>query len=130
MIIRNATQKDIADALYGINGKYEGNIVFKRFDTNGRGFNVTLTVKQSKGKGGRIGVSGRRVCAACWHVHGDFFDSLFTVNPTAYVWSGGHKITKDYGNWQDMNIGSLVNPLMYSDACDCNNLVASSERKA
>jgi hypothetical protein len=106
-------------ALAIVNGKYAGNITWKRFD-DGRTINFTLTVKSSKAPGGRLGPSGRRVAAACWHVHGDFFDALFEVCPDAVIVSMGKKITKDEGNWQDQNIGSAYLPFMYSEACDCN----------
>lgn len=115
----------MAAALAAVNEKYDGNIVWKRFEQNGSGVHFTLTVKNSKGKGGRYGQSlspngnRRRIAAACWHVHGDFFDALFSVAPNAYVRSMGRKITKKQGNWEDRNIGSQMHPLYYSKACDC-----------
>jgi hypothetical protein len=63
--------------------------------------------------------------SACWHVHGDFFDALFKIQPNAVVQvsAGGEtrNITIDGGNWQDMNIGSEVYPLMMSTLCGCYN---------
>ena len=119
MKAKNTNNAAMEAALAIVNGKYAGNITWNRFD-NGRTINFTLTVKSSKAPGGRLGPSGRRVAAACWHVHGDFFDALFEVCPDAVIVSMGKKITKDEGNWQDQNIGSAYLPFMYSEACDCN----------
>jgi hypothetical protein len=119
MKAKNTNKAAMEAALAIVNGKYAGNITWNRFD-NGRTINFTLTVKSSKAPGGRLSPSGRRVAAACWHVHGDFFDALFEVCPDAVIVSMGKKITKDEGNWQDQNIGSAYLPFMYSEACDCN----------
>jgi hypothetical protein len=119
------TQSEMETALRRINEKYDGNIVWKRFEQNGSGVHFTLTVRQSRGKGGRLGQcltskgNHRHIAAACWHVHGDFFDALFSIVPNAYVRSMGRKITKDEGNWVDRNIGSPMYPMYYSEACDC-----------
>lgn len=81
----------------------------------------TLTVESSREKGARRGHQGQRVSAACWHAHGDFFDALFSINPDAVIVSmGTQTITKQDGNWQDRNIGSQMQPLYYSEACDCH----------
>jgi hypothetical protein len=121
------TIDQMESALRTINAKYESNVMWKRFEPNGSGVNFTLTVRKSTDKGGRLGQcltskgNRRHIAAACWHVHGDFFDALFDVAPNAYVRSNGGslKITKDEGNWQDRNIGSQMHPLYYSEACDC-----------
>ena len=122
MIARNVDQSDLEKALFNLNQKYENNIVWNRFERKGNGYAFTLRVISSKGRGAKRGFSGRKTIHACWHVHGDFFDFLFKINPRAYVWSAGNKITKDYGNWEDRNIGSIVSPLMYSDSCECKSI--------
>jgi hypothetical protein len=131
MIAKNVTKQDLLKALESINKDYENNIVFKTLSPKGKHFTFTLTVKSTKGPGTRKGFSPtstgkeKRVSAACWHVHGNFFDSLLSINPQAVVvsnWSGGKTvITKDGGNWQDVNIGSIMRPLMFSEACFCND---------
>ena len=118
MIARKCTESELRAALDVVNLQYAGNVEFKKMNFP----RFTLTVEDSGKKGGRIGFTGRKVKAACWHIHGHFFDALFKINPAAYVWSQGGKITKDAGNWQDRNIGSIMNPLMYSDACNCAEL--------
>ena len=121
MRLSYATAEDLREALKAVNELYNDNIMFKRLD----GKIFTLRVKDSKGAGARRGYnftkSGerRRLISACWHVHGDFFEALFKVNPRAVVHAGRRKITAEGGNWQDWNIGSLITPLYHSEACDC-----------
>ena len=123
MIARKCTQEDLFKALSIINLKYADNVQFNRFDFP----NFTLRVKDSHKAGHRFGfnatASGKKryLVSTCWHVHGDFFDALFKVNPDAYIWSGGRRIDITQGNWEDRNIGSVMSPLMYSDACECNS---------
>ena len=119
MKARECTKEDLFKALDKINEKYGGNVEFNRFDDKG----FTLRVKSSKGPGHRLSQSSpqKRMVSACWHVHGDFFDALFEVNPDAYVISLGDKrISKDRGNWADWNIGSRMFPMYFSEACECN----------
>lgn len=117
-----ASVETLEKALAKINRKYAGNISFAHILPVGKRVDFTLTVKSSKAPGSRRGFSGKRVAAACWHAHGDLFDAIFAIDPTAKVISRGGPgavITKDGGNWQDCNIGSQMQPLMYSQACDC-----------
>lgn len=116
MIARKCTLQDLEKALELTNAQYDSNVEWNRHPNTG-GF--TLKVKDSKGKGARRGFSGRRLINACWHVHGDFFDNLFEVVPEASVRSRGQVITKEFGNWEDDNIGSKMSPLYFSEACDC-----------
>ncbi len=114
-----ATQSQMESVLAEVNRKYDGNVKWKRFEQNGSGVHFTLTVNDSKRKGARRSHSGRRIAAACWHVHGDFFDALFEIAPDAYVRSLGNRIDASQGNWQDRNIGSQMYPMMHSEACEC-----------
>lgn len=128
MIARNTTNASLEQALTEINKKYKGNITFNRYpeplNYHTTTFRFTLKCRDSKKEGHRRGFAfegkqGRRLINACWHVHGDYFDALFKINPNATIKSGKQTITKDSGNWEDRNIGSITNPLMFSDACDC-----------
>ena len=128
MIARKCTEKDLQAALrainkpFGIYGRnYRKNIIWNRAPEKcGAGFRFTLRVNSSKGPGAKTGWNGRRTVSACWHVHGHFFDALFRICPAAIIRAGDQKITKEAGNWQDRNIGSDFQPLMYSESCECN----------
>lgn len=120
MELRNVTKQEIETALLNTNKKFEDNIIFNRFESKGKNFNVTLKVKNSKCPGARIGFSGRAMTAACWHVYGTFIEEILNLNNNAVIVSMGEKITINGGNWVDKNIGSIMNPMLYSDACRCN----------
>lgn len=136
MIVKNVTITQLEQALSRVNEKYNGNVCWKRVPEyirySSTRLRFTLTVKDSRGPGTRIGRTGRRIRAACWHVHGDFFDTLLDIEPRAVISTGRRVIdgqaTTIYknadggiiGNWQDWNIGSYYYPFYYSDACRCN----------
>lgn len=66
--------------------------------------------------------------SACWHVHGDFFDILLDLNAKIVISAGAKKIYKNeygqtVGNWEDWNIGSVVHPIYYSEACECDTYI-------
>ena len=127
--IKNATSVQIQNALDATNKIFSNNIRFNRFDKIGKSYSVTLKAISSRKPGGRISIDGiitghkRYVNAACWHVHGVFFDELFKQSESIAVISstrnGKQTITKDSGNWSDVNVGSVVHPVLYSDACEC-----------
>ena len=126
MLIRNATEKDIRDALAETNEDFDNNIRFKRLDAAGKTragdpkHTVTLTVHSSKESGSRRSRSGRRIAAACWHAHGTFMDAL-PENCEIVTTIGRGRETKRPGDpWQDANVGSDFYPLYFSEACDCN----------
>lgn len=123
MYFKNCTQEQMQSALDIVNKRYQGNIRFKRLDKNGKRIIATLTVNDSKAAGSRISASyfsgGRRVKAACWHAHGYFFEALLSINPDAIITSAHSKIDRNGGNWRDVNIGSQMYPVYYSEACEC-----------
>jgi hypothetical protein len=120
MIIKNAAPIDLEEALSRVNLKYGNNIVWNRKpEPIGRRFRCTLRVISSRGPGHRIGFTGRHLISACWHVHGDFFDALFDINPNIVIVSRGKEITRAT-NWEDYNVGSLLYPMYASEACECH----------
>lgn len=132
MVIVNASSQEIEQALNTVNAKYAGNVAFNRYPeflgytrAGGEKYRLTLRVISSREPGHRRGFSypwsekGKRLTAACWHVHGDFFDALMSINPKVEIKTAQNTITVAGGNWQDRNIGSQVYPLFYSEACDC-----------
>ena len=128
MKITIKTSETLDKALQTVNKKFEDNIIFNRcdFESNTRDkrvkYTVTLKCKDSKEAGHRLGFSEnkngdkRRLINACWHVHGEFFDSLRNIEDDCVIKSNG----EDYdGVWQDRNIGSVMNPMYFSEACEC-----------
>lgn len=131
MLIRNVSREDLEKALIAVNAMYDNNIEWNNFQHEGpsRGggntYRVTLKVKNSRGPGARRGFptdskKGRRMINACYHVHGNWFAALFGINPNVTIRAGDKTITKDYGNWEDRNIGSVYRPYYFSEACDCD----------
>lgn len=127
MIVTGANQTALVRALEMTNEKFGGNLIFREIEQIGPTRNrFTLTVKSSKDQGARIGHPDyrtgkqRRIKAACWHVHGQFFDNLFSLRPDAVIRTGDKKINAQSGNWSDWNIGSWAQPMLYSDACHCD----------
>lgn len=117
------TQKNMEAALKAVNRKFKGNIAFETYTPKGTGFDFTLRTLDSKAPGSRRGFTGRRMAKACWHAHGYFFEALIKAAPNAVIISRGGpgaRIDRNGGNWQDSNIGSQAQPLMFSEACDCN----------
>ena len=117
MIISNCTREQIEDALKKANAKFNGNLAFKRFDSIGKRFNVTLRVNDSSGRGAKRGFTGRKTVNACWHGHGTFIDSL-PKNAEILSRAAG-QISHPGDQWHDWNIGSTMSPMYYSEACDC-----------
>lgn len=115
-----ANISELETALAAVNKMYKGNVVLlDPHCVSKNRIQFRLSVNNSSDTGSRIGHSGRRVKAACWHVHGHFFDELFKINPECFVLAQSKRITKEEGNWQDWNIGSIMNPMYFSEACDC-----------
>lgn len=126
MYLTNGTIQDLQNALNVINENYENNIVFKRLEQISKNRVLfTLTVRDSSKPGARRGLQfnkngeRKKLAAACWHAHGDFYDAVFNINSNAVITSLGKKITVNRGNWIDWNAGSLYNPVYMSELCDC-----------
>ena len=121
-MIINATRENIQKALNEANKEFGGNLQFKRLDPlSNKRYRVTLRVCSSRGKGARLGFPSystgkqRHLISACWHAHGTFFDAL----PEGTRIQAGEIVTYPGEPWQDRNIGSLLNPLYFSEACEC-----------
>jgi len=126
----NATKNELEEALIAVNEMFEDNVIFKEIKQISKNrIQFTLRTKKSREKGSRITHSGRHHPSACFHAHGFFFDALFTINENIFIKSGRKKITKDSGNWEDRNIGSIMIPYMHSDACNCSGEIDTKEFK-
>lgn len=120
MYAKNCEISDLNRALDTVNEKYGDNIEYKSGpEYRGNRILFTLKVKNSRGPGARISPHGRRLPAACWHIHGDFFDALFSINPKAEIKAMQKTINIEGGNWEDSNIGSQVQSMRFSEACNC-----------
>lgn len=121
MIIKNVTETQLSQILNKLNKKYNNNIIWNNYQREGAlTFRITLKVLDSKNKGARRSFNGRRLINACWHVHGDFFEELLKINPKVVIKAATKTIDINGGNWTDWNIGSMIEPLMYSEACKCH----------
>lgn len=134
MIAKNITYDQMMQALTALNTEYNDNIKFKRLERlkvqKYEGYMFTLGVNSSKKQGARYDyLHDRRIAAACWHVHGRFFDILLTIHSHCTIQSHirGKLViiyrvdNTIYNNWIDCNIGGYCNPQYYSQACRCNN---------
>ncbi len=124
MRISNTNLDAIIVALAKTNAKFGGNVRFRRFEPANKAgtiFEATLRVNDIHSPGARLAQSTtskgnhRHLSNACWHVHGTFFDAL---NPEAIIYAGGLKI-RPGDTWNDRNIGSMMQPMYYSEACEC-----------
>lgn len=124
MYAKNVNMGDLVLALKRINNTYEDNVIFNCYpEWYNDKIKFTLKVKDSSKPGARHSYSGRKGISACWHVHGDFFDELFKINPNAIIESGWTKtktITKDSGNWQEIQSGTMAHPVYLSALCYCD----------
>ena len=85
-------------------------------------YGVKLRVQDSRGPGAHRSLQGRRTRCACWHVYGEFFETLLTDCPEAVITTlGGQKrvISARGGNWADLRVGSILYSGMESELCEC-----------
>jgi len=115
-MLTNATIQQLNEALSKVNEKYNGNISFRDIEQKTKN-RVKFTLKAvSKKPGARISHTGRNLPSASWHVHGEFFDQLFAIDSNIYILSMGKRIDINGGNWEDRNIGSLAQPMYFSES--------------
>jgi len=121
MYARKCSINELHEALAKTNEIYNGMVEFNRNPTKtSKGVHFTLKMKNNKCKGHSVSHSGRNINSACWHVHGDFFDMVFMINKDASILSLGKPINRFNGNWQDYNVGSMMQPKYASESCNCN----------
>jgi hypothetical protein len=130
MIVRNIFENDLRIALDKVNELFDGNIKFfadpvykGKSRGGGESWWFRLSVHSTKGPGTRFSASWqrrkdgerRRISAACWHVHGHFFDAL----PPAAVIKTARFTVKPGDPWNEINCGSQFAPAGMSELCDC-----------
>jgi hypothetical protein len=109
-----ASNLTLIAALNNVNKAHNYQLSFNRFEKKGKYYFFTIK-SPSKVSGARTSYSGRNLAKASWHAHGFIFDEIFKIEPEAIVYSGLSKITIEYGNWVDIQIGFRMNPMMYSE---------------
>ena len=109
-----------------INPLYDDNVQFNRQpEVHGNWIHFTLRVARSDKPGARRSHQGRRMTAACWHVHRDFMWGMFSYYPEARLvtamadYDGIAGFLEKFPATGDQNIGSMASPLKASEACDC-----------
>jgi len=119
MIIRNADYADICNASLDA-----GVLLEVTNNTRGRGYRVRLKLAHTK-QYQRLGFTGRRIAAVCWHGHRAYFDALYKRAPEALVqtaqatYRNAADFTESHDDTGYKNIGSLADPLSYRAACLC-----------
>lgn len=92
MEIKNVTGEQLSIALQKLNEMYDNNVTWNRYEQVGpQRFNITLKVAESSKKGSRLGrqqytrkdgtTYRKHLANACWHVYGNFFEILLSLNP-------------------------------------------------
>lgn len=125
MIARKVTEQQMHQAMRATNAAYASNVKFKRLDPKGLGFNFTLTVEKAANPGGRRSNEGRKIAAACWHVHREFMRELLKLAPEAVIsssfirYEGRADFEENHDTTGDRNIGSQAVPMSYRNACAC-----------
>ena len=87
---------------------------------------------QRKGYYNNKNGTARKVNAICWHGYRDFLTELYNIYSdlrviTAQItYNNKEDFELKYPATANINIGSMVQPLKYKDACFCNTLKAVS----
>lgn len=140
MRISKCTYNDLVKALELTNNKYRGNVEFRDFtpeqmSSTGKVWRIRLGVKDIREIGAALtiryfGLGGtrrvRRSRSACWHVHGEFFDSLpkgTRIQTTQVTMMAGN-------DWQDYNVSGMVYPICASESCLCKGVISKDWAKS
>ena len=128
MTITGATKAEIFCALGSINNNiYDNNIETQSLDClnkKGTRWKIRLKSKDCNKAGSRhrlctrLDGEYRRTASACWHTHGNFFEELLKMSDCK-IYTGGNKVTRSGGNWNDWKYGSMMNTLYMSEMCEC-----------
>lgn len=119
MIVRNTDQHTIENAAL------DAGVSLQKVKRVGRGVQFRLALAPDK-RYQRLGFTGRRIAAVCWHGHRAFFEALYQRAPLATVHTAQATYTSaaDFDATHDdtgyRNIGSQMDPLSYRAACLCS----------
>lgn len=143
MIVSGVTPAQFIEAVEKAGAHYDGNLraeigrEFTRKDGSCQRFTARVVLRhtgfQLYGKGDdlapgqRRSWQGRRINAACWHAYRDALQELFNTEPDAKVstafakYHGAEQFSEKFPATGWANIGSMVQPVQYREACDCWN---------
>ncbi len=106
--------------------RYADNLTLNYSEPHNTHVSFTLRVDSSKGPGHRIGHTGKRMIAACWHAHRDVMKALFARYPEMRLVSAlanyrsESDFIRSFEATGDKNIGSMARPMFMSEACECH----------
>jgi len=108
--------KQIAAAVEAVNKEQGYHLVFNRYPENISKNVIRFTVRSAKSgiPGARYSWTGRHLVAASWHAYGYVIEKLLEAG-AQYVEANRRKIRTPEDNWRDWNVGSILNPVYYSD---------------
>ena len=95
----------------------------KNLRRQGNGFAFTLALTGERWR--RRGHDGRRIASVCWHGHRTFMEAMFNLAPNARLksmvvtYEGRTDFWANHDATGNRNVGSMMQPLAYRDACDC-----------
>lgn len=104
---------------------YNGNIVAESSQVGVTRSRVRLNAADSRKIGARRSFSGRHGRWSCWHAFRDVFAAWLMVDPNATIrtgvatYRGRDDFLAKFPETGNRNIGSLIEPLLITDACDC-----------
>ena len=117
MKVSNITPAHLRAILNFTNAKYDYQLVFNREpEYVGKWVHFTIRSEASKIRGASRSWTGRNSPSASWHAHGHLFQEIIDFDSTAVIKTAKATIDVHGGNWQDYNIGSMMNPMMASEA--------------
>jgi hypothetical protein len=125
MKLYGVTAEQLQVCLSETNKAYKGNLQFNYVEPHRNHVQFTMRVRNSHGKGARLGHTGRHIVAACWHGHRDLMRAIFEKHPNARlvsaqaVYNGKSDFLNKFESTGYKNIGSIMQPLYYHNACEC-----------
>jgi hypothetical protein len=124
MKLYGVTEAQLLSVLKTVNKSYKGNLTFNYTTQKRNHVQFTMRVASSHGRGARLGHTGRHIVAACWHAHRDLMRAIFAKHPDARlvscqaVYNGRNRFEQEFERTGDKNIGSIVQPMYYREACE------------
>ena len=133
MIIRHTTEEAVVAAAAAVSVRakfsfrpYRNHLQGKNHEGEALGV-ADVTIRPDTGCTQRkIGPTGRRIHAVCWHGHRDFLRALFTRTPMAIVvtavaqYRGRDHFEISFVATGAQNIGSQAYPRRLDRACECS----------